>query len=703
MKGINFVFGIHNHQPIGNFDFVIDDAYRKSYLPFLEVLSEFPKVKVSIHNSGYLFNYLVDRYPAYKDLLSSLVEKGQVELLSGGFYEPIFPAIPEEDRINQIKKLSRFIEDNFSYHPQGMWLSERVWEQSIVRDLSKAGIKFTILDDEHFLLAGLSGEKLYTYYTTEYEGFSLSLFPISKKLRYLVPFREPEETIEFFRSVIGEERLLVLADDGEKFGVWPGTYDLVYKKGWLRKFFSLLSENSDWIEILTFSEAMNRLLPEGLIYLPEASYREMMEWALPSEFTVELQEAEELFSKEERYAKYRKFLRGTFWRNFLVKYDEANNMHKRMIDLSERTRNLNKEMGVKKPYTFLMKAQVNDPYWHGVFGGLYLPHLRSSIYKNLIEAEKELDRIVKQEEGVIIEERDLDRDGREEVILRNKEISLFVKPSYGGSIFEIDYRTKGLNITDTLRRRFEAYHTKIGIAQAPGKEEGKSIHELVVAKEKDLDKYLIYDWYNKYSLMDHFLKEDTTCESFYKAKYGEQGDFTILPYRYNIYREKNMARVSLIRNGHVWIGDEFLSLSLAKDILLLKDDSSVRIDYSLKNTSFTDYDVWFGVEFNFSLFERENKGKYIEYADGTRSYFGSLYEKKEVDEFTIYDTIIGFKIQYTFDIPVILWHWPVDTVSQSEAGFERTFQSLGILISFKRHIAENEIFPISFNIKLENI
>ncbi len=704
MKGISFVFGVHNHQPVGNFDFVIDEAYKKSYLPFLKILKDFPKVKVSIHNSGYLFEYLLKRYPEYKNILLELVKRGQVEILSGGFYEPIFPAIPEEDRRNQILKLTKFIEDNFSYHPKGMWLAERVWEQAIVKDLASSGIEFTILDDEHFLLSGLSQEELYGYYSTEYEGHLISLFPISKRLRYLVPFKEPKETIEFFKNSIGKDRLLVLADDGEKFGVWPGTYELVYEKGWLEEFFSLLTENSDWIEILTFSGALKSFSSRGLIYLPEASYREMMEWALPPELTVELQEAEEIFAKEEKYAKYKKFLRGTFWRNFLVKYEEANNMHKRMIDLSQKCKTLRDTEKISLPYGYLMKAQANDAYWHGVFGGLYLPHLRSAIYKNLIDAEKELDKISYGNEDVlVIEDKDIDRDGKNEVIAKNRELALFVKPSYGGAIFEIDYRKKSLNIADTLKRRFEAYHKKIHIAQAPGGEEGKSIHEIVVAKEKGLKDYLIYDWHNKYSLMDHVLREDTTAESFYRSTYGEQGDFTVLPYSYSISKETDMLRLSLKRKGHAWIGEEFLPLNIKKDILLVKNDSSIRVDYSFENRSFIDYNVWFGIEFNFSLFERENKEKYVEYPDGTRSYFNGILEKRDIEEFVIFDNVLGFRMEFTFDIPIILWHYPIDTVSQSEGGFERTFQGLGILISFKQLLIKNEIFPFSFNIKFETI
>ena len=49
MKKINIAFGIHNHQPVGNFDFVFEEAYNKSYLPFLELLEKHPRIRMAQH------------------------------------------------------------------------------------------------------------------------------------------------------------------------------------------------------------------------------------------------------------------------------------------------------------------------------------------------------------------------------------------------------------------------------------------------------------------------------------------------------------------------------------------------------------------------------------------------------------------------------------------------------------------------------
>src|SRR5436305_7940107 len=40
----------------------------------------------------------------------------------------------------------------------------------------------------------------------------------------------------------------------------------------------------------------------------------------------------------------------------------------------------------------LYRGQCNCPYWHGAFGGIYLPHLRNAIYNQLIACDNLIDR-----------------------------------------------------------------------------------------------------------------------------------------------------------------------------------------------------------------------------------------------------------------------------------------------------------------------
>src|SRR3989338_3748700 len=114
---LNFLMVVHGHQPVGNFEKVIAEAFVKSYSPFIEVLRRHPSIRLAMHFSGNLLDWFKHRHPEYIATLRDLVKKGQIEIFSGGFYEPILTLIPERDAGEQIALLSDSIERNFSYKP----------------------------------------------------------------------------------------------------------------------------------------------------------------------------------------------------------------------------------------------------------------------------------------------------------------------------------------------------------------------------------------------------------------------------------------------------------------------------------------------------------------------------------------------------------------------------------------------------------
>jgi alpha-amylase/alpha-mannosidase (GH57 family) len=345
MNKIYLIFGCHCHQPLGNFERVIDRIYHDAYLAFLELISRHPKIKITLHYSGTLLDWISEKHPEFFKILSGLVKRGQVEMLSGSYYEAILPVIPDRDQVEQVKRLSGFIEKKFLTSPQGMWLAERVWEPKLAKTLAASGMKFALVDDFHFKAAGLKDAELLGYFNVEDEGALFSLFPISEWLRYSIPFKEVEQNILYLRqtSELKENPLLVIVDDGEKFGCWPGTKKWVYEERWLENFLSALEENSSWIETLTCSEYMRRFPPARLAYLPIGAYFEMAEWSLFAERALEYQSLVEKLKQEGLLEKYKGYLKGGIWRNFLIKYPESNQLHKKMVALSQSIPSLKRE------------------------------------------------------------------------------------------------------------------------------------------------------------------------------------------------------------------------------------------------------------------------------------------------------------------------------------------------------------------------
>lgn len=454
MASVGLVFGLHLHQPIGNFDHVFQQHVDEVYLPFLAALEEQDVLPVTLHISGPLLDWLEAHDARYLDRVGALADRGKVELLLAGRYEPILAALPRRDRIDQVLWMRERLSARFGVTATGLWLTERVWEPDLPADLAEAGVEYVFVDDRHFLISGFERSELHWPYRTESDGRTLTVFPIDERLRYLVPFRSPAETAAYLRGLTEQGcPLAVLADDGEKFGGWPGTREWVYERGWLEQFLGTLVtlREQDAIYLTTPSEAIRRVACRGLAYLPCASYREMEAWALPPDAARRLERLEHEIGAERLAGPDGALLRGTHWRHFLVKYPEANRMHKKMVRLSALCRARGDPPEARHA---IGRAQCNDAYWHGVFGGLYLPHLRAAVWGALAEAEGRL----RADEPLTVETLDFDGDGHAELWVHSAAFSAVVSPRRGGAVEEFTVFATGTNWADTLTRRPEPYH-----------------------------------------------------------------------------------------------------------------------------------------------------------------------------------------------------------------------------------------------------
>ena len=82
-SSIRLALVLHNHQPVGNFDAVIEQAYQESYKPFLDVFADYAgKLKLSLHTSGCLMEWLAVRHPEYLDRLAEYAAAGSIEIVA---------------------------------------------------------------------------------------------------------------------------------------------------------------------------------------------------------------------------------------------------------------------------------------------------------------------------------------------------------------------------------------------------------------------------------------------------------------------------------------------------------------------------------------------------------------------------------------------------------------------------------------------
>ena len=544
---ISLALAIHNHQPVGNFGWVFEEVYAQAYQPFVDLLERHPAVRLSLHYTGPLLQWLARERPAFLDRVRALVDRGQVELLGGGFYEPVLATLHERDRVAQLRRMGDELEALTGRRPHGAWLAERVWEPSLPTSLADAGYGWTIVDDVHLRAAGVPDDEHWWAYTTDDQGRRLTVFGTEQGLRYLIPFQPVEDVIEHLRAHATPEgdRVGTMGDDGEKFGAWPTTYEHCWGRGrWMETFFEALEANADWLTTVTPSAWLADHPPVDRVYLPTSSYTEMTEWVLPpaelAAFATALHEWRDAGRPEAR------FLRGGFWRNFQRRYREINDLHKQMLRASDKVDAMGPaSVEHARALDHLLQGQSNDCYWHGLFGGIYITHMRLASFEHLIAAEDAADRAglpgggggPSAHRGTL---RDIDLDGTNEAFFEAPGQVVAVKLDEGAGIGEWDVRACRHALAAAMRRRPEASHERLRAAESRGTirvatdqpaispeasdENGvESIHEIVASKEPGLGGLLFYDAYERRSGLLHLLDASVTPQAFIEGRFRAAG------------------------------------------------------------------------------------------------------------------------------------------------------------------------------------
>ncbi len=689
---ISLALAIHNHQPVGNFGWVLAEVFEQAYLPMVEALERHPDVHMSLHYSGPLLEWLRAERPEFIAQLAALVDRDQVEILGGGYYEPVLASLPERDRIGQLRRMTDELEGLFGRRPAGAWLAERVWEPDLPTSLVTAGYAWTILDDAHFRAAAIPEEDLWGPYTTEDQGHLLRVFGTEQGLRYRIPFRDVSEVIDYLRDHATEngDRVGMMGDDGEKFGAWPTTWEHCWgKRRWVERFFDALETNADWLTTTTPSAWFAEHRPIGRVYVPTSSYVEMGEWALPPDESRRF--ASVLDAAQKGHRPEARWLRGAFWRNFQVKYREINDLHKQMLRTSDKVDAMAAGVERTQALDHLYQGQSNDCYWHGLFGGIYIGHMRLATYEHLIAAEDIADRALGQLHAA--ECRDLDLDGLDDVRLAGPGQVVSVDLTDGAGIGGWDIRPVRHALCAVMRRRPEAYHETLRQHEAASRTahetadgEPTSIHEMVMTKETGLADQLHYDPFERRSGLVRFLAPGVDAETWATGRAVELGDAIEGPFDVATLEPD---RLVVTRDATVSGPNGDAAVHVTKDLRIGGDRRSptLSLTVTVANRSGRPVEASLGLEWTLMMLGGGGNPAAWWEVEGTRTTHDSRGTASDVASFSQGNDAIGIAVESSVSEPAIVWWAPVETVSNSEAGFERVYQGLGLLLAWPLSLA----------------
>ncbi|MDR1411227.1 MAG: DUF1925 domain-containing protein, partial [Spirochaetaceae bacterium] len=432
-KPVSLILVNHNHVPYGAGDEEFEHIYTGKLKPFIVALNNYPNIQGTLHYSGVLLHWIERAHPEFFMLIEDLLNRKQVELVGGGFYEPMMPLISQQDKIGQIELLTDYLRKHFNKRPLGCWLPVLAWEPGIVDALSRCGMGYTFLAAEQFREAGLGEDDLFAPCLTENQGKLLTVFPLlcvpSSGALSFTPFSGMPLSAGAFFAGIKPESL-------------PGA---------LEKFAAAGNAASGEGRIVAICS--NGILDESL------DSQEAGEGI--SRFFEGLSRCESFagFTTPAKVLKNRRVYKKAYFgtdskgsvKRFLIEYPEANGIYAKSVFTHVLVSQLRGDKARKTAaLEELWKAQGYDAFCRSWSGGFYRGDIRNAVYRSLLIAEKTA-RI----KGIFIPSLmnfDFDFDGEDEYIFRNDHISVYVKKQ-GAAVFEFDFMPRAWNYLGTLLPR----------------------------------------------------------------------------------------------------------------------------------------------------------------------------------------------------------------------------------------------------------
>jgi hypothetical protein len=434
MQSFRVVIGMYNHLPYSASNALYEQEYQGAWRPFLSGLYKFPSIKSIIHFSGTIFSWLEENHPEYMYLLTEMVRKGQIELLGGGFYNPIAPLVSTQDMTGQVEALSAFIRKTFGKRPSGAWLYEYAWTSSLPAILQNSKILYSFLPAQYYMELHVKNSP-YFLFSSEDHRKTVSLFPVFESQTPEGIFEPYEKTLLRLQQAYPQRTTyLIMADGHEIAASWEDSGlespDVLFERT-----FAWFQKNCLEYDIVTAAQLNKTIKSTRTLYFSQCYSERYRTYCQDTISQVSTAKPEYIqISKQS-----------------VLDHPLVFALYQKLNFVSAMTGLFRGDKSRKKAsLDDIWRAQSGDLYWIGPSGGILLPEVRLAAYASLVEAEK---TIRQNRFHHYLSFDDLNFDGIGEALFQSSTYTCYLR-SDTASVSELDSLKTGINYAcgwDTVR------------------------------------------------------------------------------------------------------------------------------------------------------------------------------------------------------------------------------------------------------------
>lgn len=406
-------------------------AYKSVYKPLVSLLMERPDLKFSFYFTGPQIEYFKKKNPEFLLALKNLISKKQVEIIGGGYYNPLFPLILPADRAAQIEKLTLTHRQNFGKRPRGASLFCDSWDPALLSTLDAASLEYVLLDSSLLPV----GKNVFLPLVMNNLDKSTLILPVYTDLAA----KKGEGPREHFSRIAAACKAAV-KNDAENSGadrMLCISYDInsvknILSKDWMQEMLDLIISEKKSSLHLPYD-----CVKDSSVFVPcfihSGINKNIARWCFTPYEPVE---------QKDNYP--------VNIYDYLQVYKTSHSLFDRMMNVSMLVNQCHGDkMRKNAAREKLLAAQCGDAYVCRSSSELAAFKERQNAYKNLTESERLVRECSAFKESVT--SYDYNGDGFKEYVCRLEKCNVCVGND-GGSIFELDVMKASGNYADNISR-----------------------------------------------------------------------------------------------------------------------------------------------------------------------------------------------------------------------------------------------------------